>query len=116
MQDVLIDNIALQKVLSCCNLAYLIHHIIPSPEYIQDVWIIRSLWHGISDAGMMEFSNVDNSRIIPPGVGKFPPNKKKGSLEGSYSAIRMCHEMTSLLALDVLQGGGEYYILFLFCK
>ena len=76
------------------------------------MWIIRSLWHGISDAGMMEFSNVDNSKTIPPGIGKFPPNKKKGSLEGSYSAIRMCHELTSLLVLDVLQAGGEpYYFL-----
>ena len=86
-----------------------LHYILiltPLHTCIQDVWIIRSLWHGISDAGMMEFANVDNSKTIPPGIGKFPPNKKKGSLEGSYSAIRMCHEMTSLLVLDVLQGGG----------
>ena len=63
---------------------------------------------------MMEFSNVDNGKTIPPGIGKFPPNKKKGSLEGSYSALRMCHEMTSLLVLDVLQGCGKLFLLTLF--
>lgn len=71
------------------------------------MWVVRSLWHGVSDAGMMEFCNVDNTKTVPLGLGKFPPGKSRGALEGSYSVIRMSHEMTSLLSLDVLRGGGE---------
>jgi hypothetical protein len=110
-------------IITSHTLHLLIHHIIqqhftllistyqnlriPYVTLVQDVWIIRSLWHGISDAGMMEFSNINNSKTIPSGIGKFPAGKNKGSLEGQYSAIRMCHEMTSLLVLDLLQGGGK---------
>ena len=77
----------------------------------QDVWVVRSLWHGISEAGLMEFSNIDNSKNIPFGMGKFPVGKKRGSLDGSYSALRMSHEMTTLHCLDLLSGGGKgiYY-------
>jgi hypothetical protein len=55
---------------------------------------------------MMEFANIDNSKNVPSGMGKFPVGRKRGALEGSYSAIRMSHEMTSLLSLDLLHGGG----------
>lgn len=54
----------------------------------------------------MEFSNLDNSKSIPMGH-KFPSGKKRGPLDGSYSALRMSHEMTSLHTLDLLHGGGE---------
>ena len=62
---------------------------------------------------MMAFCNVDNTWTVPTGLGKFPPGKSRGTLEGSYSAIRMSHEMTSLLSLDVLRGGGECFAAFL---
>ena len=69
--------------------------------------MVRSLWHGVSDAGMIEFCNIDSTKAVPKGMGMFPPGKSRGVLEGSYSAVRMSHEMTSLLSLDVLRGGGE---------
>jgi hypothetical protein len=55
---------------------------------------------------MMEFANIDNSKDVPTGMGKFPMGRKRGALEDSYSAMRMSHEMTSLLSLDLLHGGG----------
>ena len=80
---------------------------------MQDVWVVRSLWHGISDAGLMEFNNIDNSKNIPFGMGRFPVGKKRGSLDGSYSAIRLSHEMTTLYCLDLLRGGGRIISYFL---
>ena len=62
----------------------------------------------------MEFNNIDNSKNIPFGMGKFPVGKKRGSLDGSYSAIRLSHEMTTLYCLDLLRGGGTIISYFLY--
>jgi hypothetical protein len=39
----------------------------------QDVWVIRAMYHGISsEGGMMEFTNIDRTTVIPEGLGKYP--------------------------------------------
>jgi hypothetical protein len=50
-----------------------IHTYIHKGVLWQDVWVIRAMYHGISsEVGMMEFSNIDRTTVIPDGLGKYP--------------------------------------------
>lgn len=74
----------------------------------QDVWVIRAMYHGISsEVGMMEFSNIDRTTVIPDGLGKYPTGRKRGCLEGVYSALRMSQESNSLITLDIIYDGTK---------